>query len=234
MATFISGLLGAPVPDHVVELFHRGRLADNSRMVELLGFTPAAATVDVVDKLYAWPSVIHRPPRSAAASERVFERANHQHSLRLIGAPPPRVARRIASGCTASGCTMSESRHDATVINLPVPRAAESGSWRVDDWGRDARRPPLGEPRTPGLEDRDRRRAAGSPASRGALIVVSARRYASRPSSPPSRSARRPADRSDSSVVPTSHRSGRCCAGSAGCSTARTRSPARSGAARWS
>ena len=66
-ARFISGLLGAPVPDHVVELFHRGRLADNSRMAELLGFTPAASTVDVVDKLYAWPSVIHVPPRSVAA-----------------------------------------------------------------------------------------------------------------------------------------------------------------------
>jgi UDP-glucose 4-epimerase len=67
VARFISGLLGAPVPDHVVELFHRGRLADNSRMAELLGFTPGASTVDVVDKLYAWPSVIHVPPRTVAA-----------------------------------------------------------------------------------------------------------------------------------------------------------------------
>jgi UDP-glucose 4-epimerase len=67
VARFISGLLGAPVPDHVVELFHRGRLADNSRMSELLGFTPAASTAEVVDKLYAWRSVIHVPPRSAAA-----------------------------------------------------------------------------------------------------------------------------------------------------------------------
>jgi UDP-glucose 4-epimerase len=67
VATFISGLLGAPVPDHVIELFHRGRLADNSRMEELLGFGPAATTVQVVDKLYAWPSVIHVPARRAAA-----------------------------------------------------------------------------------------------------------------------------------------------------------------------
>jgi UDP-glucose 4-epimerase len=66
VATFISGLLGAPVPHHVVELFHRGRLADNSRMPELLGFSPAATTVEVVDKLYAWPSVIHAPARVAA------------------------------------------------------------------------------------------------------------------------------------------------------------------------
>jgi UDP-glucose 4-epimerase len=66
IATFISGLLGAPVPDHVVELFHRGRLADNSRMQELVGFVPRSTTVEVVDKLYAWPSVIHVPARVAA------------------------------------------------------------------------------------------------------------------------------------------------------------------------
>ena len=67
IAKVICGLLGAPVPDHVVETFHRGRLADNSRMGALLGFTPASTTIDVVDKLYAWPSVIRVPPRRTAA-----------------------------------------------------------------------------------------------------------------------------------------------------------------------
>ena len=67
LAKVICGLLGAPVPDHVVETFHRGRLADNSRMGELLGFTPATTTVEVVDKLYAWPSVIRVPPKRTAA-----------------------------------------------------------------------------------------------------------------------------------------------------------------------
>jgi UDP-glucose 4-epimerase len=67
IAKVICGLLGAPVPDHVVETFHRGRLADNSRMSELLGFTPATTTVEVVDKLYAWPSVIRVPPKRKAA-----------------------------------------------------------------------------------------------------------------------------------------------------------------------
>jgi UDP-glucose 4-epimerase len=67
IARAVSGLLGAPIPDHVVEMFHRGRLADNSRMGELLGFTPAATTIDVVDKLYAWPSVIRVPPRKVVA-----------------------------------------------------------------------------------------------------------------------------------------------------------------------
>jgi UDP-glucose 4-epimerase len=67
IAKVICGLLGAPVPDHVVETFHRGRLADNSRMGDLLGFTPATTTVEVVDKLYAWPSVIRVSPKSSAA-----------------------------------------------------------------------------------------------------------------------------------------------------------------------
>jgi UDP-glucose 4-epimerase len=51
----------------LLETFHRGRLADNSRMGELLGFTPANTTVEVVDKLYAWPSVIRVPPKRSAA-----------------------------------------------------------------------------------------------------------------------------------------------------------------------
>jgi len=55
------------VPQHVVQLFHRGRLADNSRMGELLGFEPATTTAEVVDKLYAWPTVVRIPHRVAAA-----------------------------------------------------------------------------------------------------------------------------------------------------------------------
>jgi UDP-glucose 4-epimerase len=67
IARVISGLFGAPIPDHVVEMFHRGRLADNSRMGELLGFTPATSTVEVIDKLYAWPTVLSVPARERAA-----------------------------------------------------------------------------------------------------------------------------------------------------------------------
>ena len=63
----VSGLLGAPIPDHVVETLHRGRLADNSRMGELLGFTPAATTMEVIDKLYEWPTVVRIPARKAVA-----------------------------------------------------------------------------------------------------------------------------------------------------------------------
>ena len=67
MAKLVSGLLGAPIPDHVLETLHRGRLADNSRMGELLGFTPAATTMDVIDRLYAWPTVVRIPARRAVA-----------------------------------------------------------------------------------------------------------------------------------------------------------------------
>jgi UDP-glucose 4-epimerase len=67
VARLVSGVLGAPVPQHVVQLFHRGRLADNSRMGELLGFEPATTTAEVVDKLYAWPTVVRIPHRVAAA-----------------------------------------------------------------------------------------------------------------------------------------------------------------------
>jgi hypothetical protein len=64
---FVSGLLGAPVPDHVVETLQRGRLADNSRMNDLLGFKSSTTTIEVIDKLYAWPSVTRIPAREAAA-----------------------------------------------------------------------------------------------------------------------------------------------------------------------
>lgn len=63
----ISGLFGAPMPDHIGEAMHRGRLADNSRMRELLGFAAESTTVEVVDRLYEWPSVIRVPARRQVA-----------------------------------------------------------------------------------------------------------------------------------------------------------------------
>lgn len=65
----LSKLLGAPIPDHVVELMHRGRLADGSRMRELLGITTLASTPEVIDRLHAWESVVRIvPDRTAAAA----------------------------------------------------------------------------------------------------------------------------------------------------------------------
>jgi UDP-glucose 4-epimerase len=63
VARAVNYLAGAPIPDHVQELFHRGRLAHNARAREVIGFAPATTTSDVIDQLYGWPSVIHTPPR---------------------------------------------------------------------------------------------------------------------------------------------------------------------------
>ncbi len=67
IAKFVAELCGAPIPEHVLETLHRGRLADNSRMEELLGFSASGSTVEVIDKLYAWPSVVHVPARKQVA-----------------------------------------------------------------------------------------------------------------------------------------------------------------------
>jgi nucleoside-diphosphate-sugar epimerase len=57
----MSHLVGAPIPDHVLEVLHRGRLADGSRARELLGVAPTTSTPDVIDRLYAWESVVRVP-----------------------------------------------------------------------------------------------------------------------------------------------------------------------------
>jgi UDP-glucose 4-epimerase len=67
IARLLSHVAGAPIPDHVQETLHRGRLADNGRMAELLGFTVTGTTVEVIDKLYEWPSVVHTPARKQVA-----------------------------------------------------------------------------------------------------------------------------------------------------------------------
>lgn len=67
IAKAISAILGAPVPDHVSEMFRRGRLADNGRMDELLGITAESTTSQVIDQLYAWPSVVRVPATVKAA-----------------------------------------------------------------------------------------------------------------------------------------------------------------------
>ena len=58
IARQFSHLFGAPIPDHVVELMHRGRLADGSTAREVLGFAPQRTTPEVIDQLFAWPSVV--------------------------------------------------------------------------------------------------------------------------------------------------------------------------------
>lgn len=67
IAKVVSEICGAPIPDHVLETLHRGRLADNGRMAELVGFSSTVTTVDVIDKLYAWPSVVRVPAKRQVA-----------------------------------------------------------------------------------------------------------------------------------------------------------------------
>lgn len=67
IARTVSHLFGAPIPDHVAELMHRGRLADNSRMRELLGVDPISTTSEVIDHLYDWPDVIRIPAKVEVA-----------------------------------------------------------------------------------------------------------------------------------------------------------------------
>ncbi len=66
----MSHLIGAPIPDHVMEVLHRGRLADGSRADELLGTSPRSSTTEVIDRLFAWESVVRVPRRVTASAAR--------------------------------------------------------------------------------------------------------------------------------------------------------------------
>jgi len=64
----ISHAFGAPIPDHVLELMHRGRLADGGRSQELIGFTPTVSTPEVIDRVHAWESVVRITPDRVSAA----------------------------------------------------------------------------------------------------------------------------------------------------------------------
>lgn len=59
VARSISALLGSPVPDHVVELLRRGRIADGSAVSDLLDWQPTRTTIEVVTELFEWASVVY-------------------------------------------------------------------------------------------------------------------------------------------------------------------------------
>ena len=67
-ARVAAGALGCPLPDHVIELFTRGRTADGAHVREVLGFSPAHTTREIVEDLYHWPSVTYLDVSSAAAA----------------------------------------------------------------------------------------------------------------------------------------------------------------------
>lgn len=62
-----AGLVGAPVPDHLLELLRRGRAADGTSAAGLLGVTPAHTALDVVKALYEWAPVAVLPRDREAA-----------------------------------------------------------------------------------------------------------------------------------------------------------------------
>lgn len=61
MAQIGSELVSAPLPDHVRELLLRGRVADGSRVEELLGMSPRWSTKAVLTELYEQSNVIFLP-----------------------------------------------------------------------------------------------------------------------------------------------------------------------------
>ena len=62
----VSHMLGAPLPDHVMELIHRGRLADGTRLRHTLGVTPRVSTQQAVDRLFEWETIVRIPAKRAA------------------------------------------------------------------------------------------------------------------------------------------------------------------------
>ena len=61
-ARVLSELAGSPIPDHVHELLTRGRVADGTRVEELLGLRPERTTPEIVEELYAWSEVVRVVP----------------------------------------------------------------------------------------------------------------------------------------------------------------------------
>lgn len=57
----LANLVGAPVPDHVVEMLQHGRLAYPSDNAHLIRFAPRHSTHEVIERLYEWPSVVRVP-----------------------------------------------------------------------------------------------------------------------------------------------------------------------------
>lgn len=67
VARRLAYVSGSPIPDHVTELLHRGRLADPTLAAEVLGFTPRIGTGEAVDQVYSWPTVLRVPAKRQVA-----------------------------------------------------------------------------------------------------------------------------------------------------------------------
>jgi len=65
IASQLTTLAGAPLPDHVRELLQHGRLART--LTHDIDYRPAHVTSDVIARLYSWPSVVRIAPNRPAA-----------------------------------------------------------------------------------------------------------------------------------------------------------------------
>ena len=60
IASSLTTLAGAPLPDHVRELLQHGRLARTT--THDIDYRPAHSTADVIARLFSWPSVVRIAP----------------------------------------------------------------------------------------------------------------------------------------------------------------------------
>ncbi|MGH9247087.1 MAG: NAD-dependent epimerase/dehydratase family protein [Acidimicrobiales bacterium] len=67
VARAITETLGAPLPDHVRELLRRGRSADGTLAIDVLGVEPRLTTPEVVKELYEWGELAVFPVVEKAA-----------------------------------------------------------------------------------------------------------------------------------------------------------------------
>ena len=109
-AKIVSGLAGAPIPDHVLETLHRGRLADNGRMRELVGFSAA---------------LHHRGGHRQALRVAVGHSPAGSQAGRLMG-DVVELPHRGLSTPVAAMQSLSRSTSSRLLA-----------TWDIDDWGRD-------------------------------------------------------------------------------------------------
>ncbi len=75
LARPVAHMLGAPIPDHVVEVLTRGRLAEPSDLTTELGVATRTSTPDVIASLYSWAPITrfypHRTPTDVSSDRPV-------------------------------------------------------------------------------------------------------------------------------------------------------------------
>ena len=94
-------IAGAPLPDHVIELFTHGRLADGDRVEEHLGWHPVHTTEEVVRQLHEWR---RGDPRLTACTDRLaaattMEACHPSSSLTAPRSPTRSTGRRTGPRC---------------------------------------------------------------------------------------------------------------------------------------